>query len=219
MTDTVALSSTYVFLPWVRQGAAAGIKTPDSLGADQAGVVSVPVTLRVNDTDEVTRQVRLYGPGDVTGIDPQQVVRTNPSHLARDFEPNYFPAVDFDRPDFPWLFTPAASGAGERLPDTASAFLHPSLRAAGVHTAPDVALPRLLAGLRVSDEDLIRLITTDLPKHLGVDPESASEDARRFALSAKNLSLLYRHARLAERLKLSIPKLFHWDGTYSFNRG
>ena len=61
----------------------------------------------------IPRQVRLYGPGDVTGIDPQQVVRTEPRHLATDFEPNYFPAIEFDRPDFPWLFTPAK--ADDRL--------------------------------------------------------------------------------------------------------
>ena len=62
-----------------------------------------------------TRQVRLYGPGDVTGMDPQQVVRTVPRHLALDFEPNYFPAIEFDRPDFPWLFTPAKANEAERL--------------------------------------------------------------------------------------------------------
>jgi hypothetical protein len=108
-------SANYVFLPWVRQGAASGIQTPDSLSAGQAGVVSVPVRLRVNDTDDIDQQVRLYGPGDVTGIDPQQVVRTEPRHLATDFEPNYFPAIEFDRPDFPWLFTPAKAGIAGRL--------------------------------------------------------------------------------------------------------
>src|SRR5262245_57220991 len=108
--------ANYVFLPWVRQGMASGIQTPDSLSAQQAGVVTVPVTLRINtNTELIDRQVRLYGPGDVTGIDPQQVVRTEPRHLATDFEPNYFPAVEFDRPDFPWLFTPAKADAAGRL--------------------------------------------------------------------------------------------------------
>jgi hypothetical protein len=107
-------SANYVFLPWVRQGAASGIQTTD-LSANQAGVVSVTVKLRVNNTDDVERQVRLYGPGDVTGIDPQQVIRTEPRHLATDFEPNYFPAIDFDRPDFPWLFTPAKADATGKL--------------------------------------------------------------------------------------------------------
>jgi hypothetical protein len=78
-------------------------------------VVSVTVTLRVNDTENIDRRVRLYGPGDVIGIDPQQVVRTVPRHLATDFEPNYFPAVEFDRPDFPWLFTPGKADAAGQL--------------------------------------------------------------------------------------------------------
>lgn len=109
-------SANYVFLPWVRQGAASGIQTPD-MSANQAGVVTVSVKLAVNNTTppDIERQVRLYGPGDVTGIDQLQVIRTEPRHLATDFEPNYFPAIDFDRPDFPWLFTPAKANAAGKL--------------------------------------------------------------------------------------------------------
>lgn len=114
----------YSFIPWLRQGTAANITVPDKipneLGAPQPseslrGVVVMPVTLRVNDTREIARQVRLYGPGDVTGIDPQQVVRTEPRANDREFEPNYFPAIEFDRPDFPWLFTPAKANDAGRL--------------------------------------------------------------------------------------------------------
>lgn len=110
----VVTSANYLFLPWVRQGAAAGIQTID-MSPNQAGVVSVTAKLRVNDNPDLERQVRLYGPGDVTGIDVRQVIRTEPRHLATDFEPNYFPAIEFDRPDFPWLFTPAKTDAGGRL--------------------------------------------------------------------------------------------------------
>jgi hypothetical protein len=110
-------SANYVFLPWVRQGAASGIQTLDGLNQNQAGVVSVPVKLQINSNtnNDIDRQVRLHGPGDVTGIDAQQVVRTEPRHLATDFEPNYFPAIEFDSPDFPWLFTPAKANAAGRL--------------------------------------------------------------------------------------------------------
>ena len=113
----MAQPANYVFLPWVRQGAAAGIQTTD-MTPNQAAVVSVTVKLGINNAPpDVQRQVRLYGPGDVIGIDPQQVVRTEPRHLSTDFEPNYFPAVEFDRPDFPWLFTPAkADNAGKLRP-------------------------------------------------------------------------------------------------------
>ena len=110
-------SANYIFLPWVRQGAASGIQTPD-MSAAQRGVVSVKVKLTINKTPpEIERQVRLYGPGDVTAIDLLQVIRTEPRHLAKDFEPNYFPAIEFDRPDFPWMFTPAkASSEGKLRP-------------------------------------------------------------------------------------------------------
>ncbi|HET6977870.1 MAG TPA: hypothetical protein VFI24_16180 [Pyrinomonadaceae bacterium] len=110
------LPANYIFLPWVRQGAASGIQTEDMKEPNQAAIVSVKIKLQVNNTPpEVERQVRLYGPGDVIGIDPQQVVRTEPRHLSTDFEPNYFPAIEFDRPDFPWLFTPAAANSANRL--------------------------------------------------------------------------------------------------------
>jgi len=110
----VLTSANYLFLPWVRQGAAAGIKTVD-MTPNLPGVVSITAELRVNDNPPLQHQVRLYGPGDVTGIDTHQVIRTEPRHLATDFEPNYFPAIEFDRPDFPWLFTPAKADAGGRL--------------------------------------------------------------------------------------------------------
>lgn len=113
----VPTSANYIFLPWVRQGASSVIQTADGLGKNpnQPGVASLTVKLRVNSTDDVEREVRLYGPGDVVGFDRRQVVRTEPRHLSRDFEPNYFPALEFDRPEFPWLFTPARSGKNENL--------------------------------------------------------------------------------------------------------
>jgi hypothetical protein len=108
-------SANYIFLPWVRQGAASGIKTPD-MSANQPGVVSVQVKLGINNAPpDIERQVRLYGPGDVTGIDRLQVIRTEPRHLSADFEPNYFPAIEFDRPDLPWIFTPAIANAEGKL--------------------------------------------------------------------------------------------------------
>ena len=103
------------FLPWVRQGAASGITTPDSLSSAQPANVSLPVSVTVTNVTVPAREVRLYGPADVVGIDPKQVVRVQPRHQTTNFETNFFPLIEFDRPDFPWLFTPAKAGAGERL--------------------------------------------------------------------------------------------------------
>lgn len=108
-------SANYVFLPWVRQGIASGIKTIDSLNENQPGISSAIVKLQINNSEDIERKVRLYGPGDVAGIDTQQVIRTEPRHLTMDFEPNYFPAIEFDHPGYPWLFTPAKADELGRL--------------------------------------------------------------------------------------------------------
>lgn len=103
------------FLPWVRQGAAAAITRADTLGAAQPAVAEIAVTLSINGTPEAPVTVRLRGPADVTGIDAAQVVRMEPRPGSSDFEPNYFAAIEFDRADFPWLFTPASAAAQGRL--------------------------------------------------------------------------------------------------------
>ena len=63
------------------------------------------------DTPPPELTVHLYGPGDVIGIDPRHVIRTEPRDQTVNFEPNYLAGIEFDYPDFPWLFTPAAATA------------------------------------------------------------------------------------------------------------
>ncbi len=85
-------------------------------------------------------------------------------------------------------------------------FLHPAFR----ETIPpevDYPLHRLLAGLRADDGKLYQLIT-GLSVPLGLNLTSVSTSDKEFPLSIENLSLLYRHARIAEALKISIPNLF-----------
>src|SRR6266540_2912451 len=107
--------ATYTYLPWVRQGL---------IGAVGAGTVSdgrlgLAVKVKVSGGGGGTTQpvdVLLFGPGDVTGFDVRQVIRTDPPNFTSDFEPNYFPLIEFDRPDFPWLFTPLAPDSKNQLP-------------------------------------------------------------------------------------------------------
>src|SRR4051812_22350496 len=103
------------FLPWVRQGAAGAIATLDTLGPKQAAVADVSVTLAVNQAPLPAVPVRLRGPADIVGIDAHQVVRTDPRPGTSGFEPNCFPSIEFDRADFPWLFTPARANANGQL--------------------------------------------------------------------------------------------------------
>ena len=108
--------ANHIFLPWVQPGVAANIpdQATDQLTANQPSRVTLAVTLAINNVP-VPQAVQLYGPANVKGIDPQQVVRTEPKAGTNNFEPNYFPAIEFDRPDFPWLFTPAKADALGRL--------------------------------------------------------------------------------------------------------
>ena len=103
------------FLPWVRQGAAAAISATDTLAANLPGAALLSANLSVNGTPTPAVSLRLRGPADVVGIDTRQIVRMDPHPGSADFEPNYFAAIEFDRADFPWLFTPAKAQDGGRL--------------------------------------------------------------------------------------------------------
>jgi hypothetical protein len=105
---------TYSFLPWLRRGIANQLQTP-AAGVSRA---SVPVTVRVKaetgtGLDAPPRQVLLVGPGDITGIAPQMVIRTEPRPGIASFEPNYLPYIDFYDEDFAWRYTPAAPDAAQ----------------------------------------------------------------------------------------------------------
>jgi hypothetical protein len=109
------MSARYRFLPWARVGTAASLTNVDTLAAGVPGRATLPVTLRVNNRENVAVTARVHDPGDVISIDTRMVVRTDPPHLASEFEPSYFPLIEFDRPDVPWMFTPATGDARGRL--------------------------------------------------------------------------------------------------------
>ncbi|MFI7582061.1 hypothetical protein [Kocuria kalidii] len=106
---------SYRFLPYVRRGLADKIPTVDTLGTTIAahGTFGVRVTLNTGDAAQV--DLRLHGPGDVIGVDPRGIVRIDPPRSARNVAPDQFAAIEFDAPDFAWMFTPAAGGSNDRL--------------------------------------------------------------------------------------------------------
>jgi hypothetical protein len=113
----VSPAAAYSFLPWVRYGVLNRLLKADPFDATAPLRADLPIKVRVGaarddgrtTVEDVSVALALYGPGDVTGIDPRAVVRTSPPNLAADFPPHLFAAIEFDRPDFPWLFTPAAA--------------------------------------------------------------------------------------------------------------
>ena len=107
--------ANYRFLPWARRGLSSAVTTPDA-GAPLAARPQVKVAITVTGAGRAAPPtLSLYGPGDVIGIDPRLIVRVSPLANAANVEPNYFAAIEFDPPDFPWMFTPAAPGDRERL--------------------------------------------------------------------------------------------------------
>jgi hypothetical protein len=101
---------SYTFLPWVQGGVSRSITALDEPGAALSARVRLPVSMRVDGAGDVPATVRLYGPGDVTGLDPAQIVRRDPPPGTARFEAGYMPQVQFARAELPWLFTPAAPG-------------------------------------------------------------------------------------------------------------
>jgi hypothetical protein len=115
---------TYSFLPWLRSGLANQITSADM----DPGVkvrAEVAVKLKVSGegpagtmTEPVSRNVALYGPGDIVGIERRAIVRVEPRDWITNFEPNYVAHVEFYDEDFPWRYTPAA-------PDTVRGRMRP----------------------------------------------------------------------------------------------
>src|ERR1700704_5030876 len=96
--------ATYSFLPWLRQGIANQI---------QPGASSVRATVKVKldvvgtgigdeKKGPIERDISIYGPGDIVGIDRKAIIRTEPHNWITNFEPNYLPCIEFYDEDFPW---------------------------------------------------------------------------------------------------------------------
>jgi len=102
--------AAYTFLPWVQGGVGRSIVAADEPAATLPARVTLPVSVHLDPAGDVPASVRLYGPGDVTGVTAAQIVRRDPAPGTTRFEAGYMPQVQFARADLPWLFTPAAPG-------------------------------------------------------------------------------------------------------------
>jgi hypothetical protein len=111
--------ATYSFLPWLRQGLAGQVTAADlDAAVSERASVSVELTLsgeRIIPNgplqQPISRDVELFGPGDLRGIDTRAVFRTEPRNWITNFEPNNVAHVEFYDEDFPWRYTPAAPDA------------------------------------------------------------------------------------------------------------
>ena len=119
MSEKLAI---YSFLPWLRQGVANQI---DNADGDASIKLRADIDLTISAegkaldggtlTDEVSRSVSLYGPGDVIGLDSSTVIKTEPLNQITNFEPNYLAAIEFYEEDLPWRYTPSKADSKGRL--------------------------------------------------------------------------------------------------------
>ncbi|WP_339711914.1 hypothetical protein [uncultured Kriegella sp.] len=113
--------ANYSFLPWLRQGVASQIVEKDTLGANDGTVkerAELLVTLALEQTDagenplvsetNVTKTVKILGPGDVIGVSDRAIVTIEPKKGVHNYESNGLPYIEFYEEDFPWRYTPAS---------------------------------------------------------------------------------------------------------------
>src|SRR6266849_4347780 len=112
----MADNANHVLLPWVSSGMSTDIapQSVETLSESAPASVNLPVRLTVNQSF-VDKSLKLLGPGDIAGIDPDQIIRFDPLPGTSDFEPHCFPAIEFDRPELPWMFTPAIRSEERRV--------------------------------------------------------------------------------------------------------
>ena len=97
-------NATLSFLPWVREGAAASITAVDAPKTPtQPAVATVAAAVTVNGLTVPGVAVKLRGPVTSTGND-RAIVRTDP-RPERTTSSRIVFRRQFDRPDFPWIFT------------------------------------------------------------------------------------------------------------------
>lgn len=112
MTDVLG---SYSFLPYVRSGIARLITAADSpsVTAQRSSVLTnlqlTGTAVSGSDrTQDFTKTVELYGPGDVIGIDQRAIIRMEPRPSSTNAETPYLAHIEFYDEDFCWRYTPAA---------------------------------------------------------------------------------------------------------------
>ncbi len=110
--------ATYTFLPWLREGIA------NQITGQSGSRATIPVELevsgeRIDGSGDITRtipkEIQIYGPGDITGLDSKAVIKVEPRNGITNFEPNYLPYVDFYEEDLPWRYSPMPNPDDHRL--------------------------------------------------------------------------------------------------------
>jgi hypothetical protein len=186
----------YYFLPSVRQGLAAAI----SQSAAKAHRAQIDVVLQATarkkgaqgkDNEDIKQALQLYGPGDILGFHERIVVRHHPERDVGDFEPNYFPSIEFADADYAWRFTAAKADADMASDEEKIGKLIPWITLV-VLVAEDL-------GDDVSAEfKEVRNTEKNLPPHIKVKIPDPSDSSELSPLPNLNHAWRWAHAHVTE---------------------
>lgn len=74
-------------------------------GALRLQISGKPSEADTGSTQTTSLPITFFGPSDVQGINPSAIARVEPPNGTNDFEPNYFPFIEFRDPDFIWRYS------------------------------------------------------------------------------------------------------------------
>lgn len=205
--------ANYSFLPWVRLGLGNEILEADSLGNSLPANPAlerpeIHVTAKVKASKEgasqlknVTKTVKVQGPGDVLGINPQSIIRTHPKKGVMNFETNNLCYIEFYEEDLPWRFTPAKPVGNKLRPWLSLIVLRENEfeKSTGGTPTPFIAIKsEALSKVFCNERDIYGLAHVHVMEDLGDNSQSAANQ-----LAEK----LERNADLALSRILSARKL------------
>ncbi|MFJ9931644.1 hypothetical protein ACIRSJ_00855 [Streptomyces virginiae] len=116
-----AEAGSYSFLPWLRTGLGTKITQSPPPGSGSRPRIEVTLRLTGEHPDHpvpertVPQSVQLYGPGDVVGLDPRAISRTEPLPSVTNVEPNFLAHIEFYDEELLWRYSPAAPDGSNRL--------------------------------------------------------------------------------------------------------
>ena len=106
------MTNARTFWSWHRIGLASAVAGTPASG----GRARLPARVSLDAVHSADVPVDLLGPGDVTGLDPAEIVRSEPADGSSQFPPSEFPYVELRHADLPWRFTPVGPVTGS-IPD------------------------------------------------------------------------------------------------------
>ena len=130
-------------------GLAAAAEQPQAGTVRASSHVTLPLADSAGGEASAGLTVTLYGPGDVRGLDPAQIVRRYPAPGTQTAEETVLAHVEFNRPELPWAFSAAPAVDGLRpwitliVLEGSAAQWEPGTGLLPVLRAPLAALPPL----------------------------------------------------------------------------